>query len=160
MSARTTTRRAAAPPSTDTPELADRMRRSLMRLARTLRYHDDDDLSPTLASALFSIDRAGACTLGELADLERMKKPTVTTVVDRLVERGLVRRRRDERDRRVCWVELTAAGKRTVRQRRERRSAWLARELELLSPADLRRLAAATPVLERLVGIEEAHPPA
>jgi DNA-binding MarR family transcriptional regulator len=43
---------------------------------------------------------------------ERMvtRDPDVTRLVDRLIKQGLVRRDRDENDRRVVLVEITAAG--------------------------------------------------
>jgi MarR family 2-MHQ and catechol resistance regulon transcriptional repressor len=40
----------------------------------------------------------------------------LTTVVDNLERRGLVRRERDSADRRVQVVHLTAAGKRAIEQ--------------------------------------------
>ena len=66
-------------------DVAGRLRRSMMRLTRMLRQHDDDDLSPTLASSLFTIDREGPLSLGERATRERMTRASVTAVVDKLL---------------------------------------------------------------------------
>lgn len=142
----------------DAAEVADRFRRSLMRLTRILRHHDRDDLSPTLSSALFSIDREGPCTLGDLSRLERMTKPSVTAVVEKLAGLGLIDRYQDEHDRRIFRVRVTSMGRRRVAKRRTQRTAWLADRMDLLSLEDLRRIEAATEILERIIRFEDAEP--
>jgi DNA-binding MarR family transcriptional regulator len=132
-------------------DVADRLRRSMMRLTRILRQEDTDDLSPTLASVLFTIDRHGSLTLGDLARLERLTKPSVTAIVDKLVARRLIERQPDDRDRRVVRVELTTAGRRRVNARRSQRTAWLAARLGELPGPEVATLRDAAAVLERLV---------
>jgi DNA-binding MarR family transcriptional regulator len=140
-----------APDDAIVVDVADRLRRSTMRLARILRQEDTDDLSPTLASVLFTIDRHGPVTLGELARRERLTKPSVTASIDKLLTRGLIDRSIDEHDRRIVRVTLTAAGRRRVSARRSLRTAWLAARLRELPAADVQRLRDATEVLERIV---------
>lgn len=48
-----------------------------------------------------------------------MSAPNLTTLVDRLVERGLVERVRSEQDRRAQLVRLTEAGRQLAQQARE-----------------------------------------
>jgi DNA-binding MarR family transcriptional regulator len=55
----------------------------------------------------------GAKTVRQLADRLKLSPSAVTPLVDRLETSGLVRRRRDEADRRVVHVELTDRGART-----------------------------------------------
>jgi DNA-binding MarR family transcriptional regulator len=135
-------------------EVAQRFRGSLMRLTRTLRQHDGDDLSPTLTSALFTIAREGPLTSGEIARRERMKKPSVTAVVDRLVTLGLAERRPDASDGRVVWVAITESGRRRVDARRARRTAWLASRLERLDPTDLTVIVRAAEIIDDLIESE------
>lgn len=150
-------RKSAPTPTPD--DVAGRLRRSMMRLTRMLRQHDNDDLSPTLASSLFMIEREGPLSLGDLAAKERMTRASVTAVVDKLLRKGLVERHHDEADRRVVRVQVSAAGRRRVNARRSRRTAWLTSRLEELSAEDIARLAAATEVLERIIDLgEEADP--
>lgn len=148
-----TTASTALAPTPD--DVAGRLRRSMMRLTRMLRQHDDDDLSPTLASSLFMIDREGPLSLGDLATRERMTRASVTAVVDKLLRQGLIERRHDQADRRVVRVQVSAAGRRRVNARRSKRTAWLTERLEELSSADVARLAAATEVLERIIDLGE-----
>src|SRR5690348_15951185 len=49
-------------------------------------------------------------TLGELADLMQVSAPTVSRMIDTLVERGYVERTPDLADRRKICLGLTAAG--------------------------------------------------
>jgi DNA-binding MarR family transcriptional regulator len=138
------------------PDLvAQQLRRSLGRLVRTLRRHDDDELSPTTASILFTVGREGPLTAGDIARKERLAKPSVTAAVERLVEAGLVERRSDDADRRMVWVAITAAGRRRIDARRARRTAWLASRLQHLDPADLAVLARAADIIDGITAPAE-----
>jgi DNA-binding MarR family transcriptional regulator len=134
----------------DAEDVARRLRRSMMRLTRTLRQYDTDDLTPTLASSLFTIAREGPLTLGELARSERMTNPSITAVVEKLTRQDLIERRPDPDDRRVVRVAVTTTGRRRVDARRTQRTAWLTVRLQQLDPADLKRLSRAADLLERM----------
>ncbi|MEF2553195.1 MarR family transcriptional regulator [Aurantimonas sp. A2-1-M11] len=54
--------------------------------------------------------RQGELTPSAIATQIGLTQATVTTLIDRLVERGLVQRRRGESDRRHIWIDLTAEG--------------------------------------------------
>lgn len=144
--------------ATDPQEVAQRFRRSLMRLSRILRQNDSDDLSPTLASTLFTIARQGPLTSGEIARRERMKKPSVTAAVDRLAERGLIERRADTSDGRIVWVAITDEGRRKVDARRASRTAWLASRFVHLPPSDLAALSRAAEIVEELIAQGDESP--
>jgi DNA-binding MarR family transcriptional regulator len=141
----------SAPKSLDVTDVAQRFRSSLMRLARILRQDDSDDLSPTLASILFTVAREGPLTLGDIARRERIKKPSVTAAVDKLEQMGFVGRRRDASDGRVAWVALTDAGRRRVHARRANRTAWLASRFVDLDAKDLATLARASEIVDGLM---------
>ena len=133
------------------PELAARLRLVLNRLARRLRNQTTGDLSPSLTSALVTIELREPITLGGLAECERVKPPSITRMVATLEGRGLVRRAADPDDRRVARVSLTAEGRRTVQRTRTRKTAYLTRRLRKLGESDLSLLREAVPVLERLL---------
>ena len=135
---------------TDVAAVAGRVHHSVTRLARLLRRQDGADLTPTQRATLVTIERHGPIALGDLAAHEQVAPPTVTSVVGKLEARGLVRRRRDDDDRRVWRVELTAQGRRQIEASRTRKTAWLADQLRRLPRDDLERLAAALDVLEEL----------
>lgn len=121
-----------------------------VRLARLLRQQDEGDLTPTMRATLGSIEREGPVTLGELAAIERVAPPTVTKVVGKLEDAGLVVREHDDVDRRVCRVSLSDDGQGWLAADRKRRRDWLTEQLRELDDDDVRSLAAAVEVIEGL----------
>lgn len=133
-------------------ESASRLRLALMRLARRVRQEAlGGEVTQSMLSALAVVDRRGPLTLGELAAAERVQPPSMTKIVARLEEAGLVVREVDSRDRRVARVRVTDAGHRFAERTRSRGSAYLARRLRTLSDDDRAVIEAALPVLERLL---------
>src|SRR5437016_14245544 len=110
-------------------ELAARLRLAVTRLARRLRQQSGEALMPSQNSALASIERHGALTPSELANIERIQRPTATRVLSALTEAGLVARETDELDRRVARVRITPAGAALLKRVRSRKNAYLARRL-------------------------------
>ena len=53
-------------------------------------------------------------TMTALSQMLSVALPTMTAMIDRLIQLGLVKRERDERDRRVVMVRLTAEGKKVI----------------------------------------------
>jgi DNA-binding MarR family transcriptional regulator len=135
----------------DDPELAARLRLALNRLARRLRAQTPQDLSPSLTSALVTIELQGPISLGQLARRERVTPPCVTRMAASLERLGLVRREADPVDRRIVRVALTAEGRRTVQRTRTRKTAYLTKKLRKLTESELAVMREALPVLERLL---------
>jgi DNA-binding MarR family transcriptional regulator len=133
------------------PELAARLRLVINRLARRLRGAAGEGLSPSLVSALVSIELCQPITLGKLAERELVKPPSVTRMVAYLEERGLVRRQADADDRRIARLSLTAEGRRMLRRTRSRKTAYLVKRLGKLDAAQLAVVQEALPILERLL---------
>jgi DNA-binding MarR family transcriptional regulator len=142
-------------PTTDqripSSELASQLRFAVMRLSRRLRQHAPEDITPSQLSALSVIVRGERLTLSELAAAERVQPPTVTRVVDMLEQKGLAMRVPSEQDRRVAFVEPTAAGRALVDTIRRRRDAYLARRLRTFSAEERELLERAAELLERLI---------
>jgi DNA-binding MarR family transcriptional regulator len=138
--------------------MAAHLRISATRLARILRRQGDTGLSPSQLSALTSIEHHGPMTLGALADHERVAPPSVTKVVAKLEEQGLVERRADTGDRRVARVSLTPAGVHLLADVRERKDVWLAARLAELSDDERARLAASLQVLDALTAQRRERP--
>jgi DNA-binding MarR family transcriptional regulator len=134
-------------------ELAGRLRLATARLHRRLRQEADTGLSPSQQSALATIAAQGPLTLGDLATAEQVTPPTITKVVTRLEEEGLIDRTVDLADRRITRVSTTAEGLRRLDHSRARRSAFLAARLDELGPDAVRRLGHAIDALEELAGM-------
>src|ERR687886_780902 len=91
-------------------DLVVSLRLAVGRLARRLRQQTEGGLTASQFSALSSISHYGPITLGQLAAVERLRPPSVTRMVSNLEDAGLVLRRADADDRRVCRVETTPLG--------------------------------------------------
>ena len=136
-------------------DLAPRLRFALARVARRLRQEGAAHLSPSQVAALATIERHGPLTPSDLAARERVQRPTVTGVLARLEEAGLVTRTPDPADRRSALVALTPAGAELLAEARTRKDAFLAHRLERLDAADRATLERAAELLERLLEEEE-----
>jgi DNA-binding MarR family transcriptional regulator len=69
------------------------------------------DLTQAEAHILCHLHEAGDSTIADLHRAFAHKRSTLTSVLDRLVARGLVTRESSEKDRRSFVVGLTAAGR-------------------------------------------------
>jgi DNA-binding MarR family transcriptional regulator len=132
-------------------DLAVRLRLAIARTARRLRQEAGEELSPSQTAALATIDRHGPLTPSELAVRERIQRPTVTRIVARLEEGGLVQRTRDPQDGRSSLVALTPTGRELLARGRTRKDAYLARRLRELDADERATLQRAAAILERLL---------
>lgn len=135
-------------------EEADALRLAITRTARRLRQEAGGGLSPTVIASLASIERHGVLTPGELARIEGVQRPTVTRVINRLVEAGLVERRADPNDRRCALLSVSEAGHAYLEEHRSRKSAWLANLIEEMPEEDADTLARAAEILSKAL---ESH---
>src|SRR5918992_5084704 len=94
-----------------TSDLASRLRLDIARMARRLRQEAGAGLSPSQTAALATIERHGPLTPSELALRERVQRPTVTRVLARLEEAGLIVRAADPTDRRSALLSASPAGR-------------------------------------------------
>ena len=103
------------------------------------------ELTPTQYDVLRILRDAGADGLpgGGIGARLVSREPDVTRLLDRLDRRGLVRRRRDEEDRRVVRARLTPEGLRLVNSLDRLVADFFDRELGRLGETRLRALVAA-----------------
>ena len=128
-----------------------RLRLVIARTARRLRQQAGEELSPSQAAALATIDRHGPLTPSELATRERIQRPTATRVIARLEEAGLVDRTGDPDDRRSCLVGVAPEGRRLLARVRTRKDAYLSRRLRDLDAHERATLDRAAAILERVL---------
>ena len=132
-------------------DLPARLRLAITRSARRLRQEADAGLSPSLTAALATVERHGPLSPSRLAELESIQRPTVTRLVARLEEDGLITRAADPDDGRVSYVEITREGRALLKRLRSRKNAYLARRLRRLDDEELATIERATEILERLL---------
>jgi DNA-binding MarR family transcriptional regulator len=145
----------ARPPTSagsDVQQLAADLRVVIGRMARRLRQQAEKGVTASSLSALWSIERLGPVTLGDLAAAERVQPPTLTRIVARLEQAGLVSRKIDPSDRRVARIQLTSLGRRFVEGTRSRKTAHLAKALGSVAPEDRKVLGRAVRILEGMLG--------
>jgi len=97
--------------------------------------------------AIRIIGKVPGCAPSELAELLHVHPSTLTGVLQRLVERGLIERKRDLEDARRSTLTLTAKGKRIDEVRTGTVEAAVRKVLSKVAPRDL---AAAERVLQAL----------
>jgi DNA-binding MarR family transcriptional regulator len=146
-----TTSEAPNRPSEIREELAPRLRWVITRMARRLRQEAGTDLGPSQVAALATIERHGPLSPSELAELERIKRPTATRILRHLEEAALVERIRDPEDGRGSILSVTAAGRTHLKRLRARKTAYLATRLDGLSPEDRRTIERAAELLEGML---------
>lgn len=136
----------------ETPEqLTVRLRDAITRLNRRLRQERPvGDLTMTQLSALTSLQLGGALTPRELSDAERVQPPTMTKIVAKLEERGLVGRTPHPTDGRQVLLAPTAEGQEVVDSYQKARDEWLSSKLADLAPDERDTVARAASILERL----------
>lgn len=127
-----------------------RLRLAVLRLARRLRHERPPGITPSQQSALATIEHHGPLALGELADLEQVRPPSISRIVGALEDEGWVERTAVEGDRRVALVSTTPKARRELQRARARRNEWIHDRLSALDPEDQTRLLAALDVLEQL----------
>jgi DNA-binding MarR family transcriptional regulator len=137
--------------TTPRPDLASHLRLTIARTARRLRQEAGTDLSPSMTAALATIERHGPMTPSELASRERIQRPTVTRVLARLEEMGLIARTPDPQDRRSSLIAITPQASEMLAEHRTRKAAFLAERLDRLTPDDRAALERAADILERML---------
>jgi DNA-binding MarR family transcriptional regulator len=144
-----------APPrpafSADTLTVADQLHSAAIHLLRRLRIRDlASGVGPAQLSALSVLVFGGPRSLGELADAEQVRPPTMSRIVAGLERSGLVRRHATEDARRVR-LEATPQGMKIMQQGRQRRVESLAQGLALLPEEEIRQLADLARLLQQLL---------
>lgn len=112
------------------------------------------DLTPSQRSVLATLDRQGPLRMGELASIERVSRPSITGIIGRLEGRGLVTREASPEDARSTVVQLTAPAREILTTTHQRRSAFLANRLTLLSDDEVGTLTKAALLLDRIAAGE------
>lgn len=119
---------------------------ALRRMTRHLRLADRQaeqrlGISGAQLFTLQQLARSPALSVNDLADLTYTHQSSVSVVVRRLVEQGLVARRQSDDDARRVELRITAAGQALLRRSGVAPQARLISALERMPAAALSRLA-------------------
>ena len=132
-----------------TLESADRLRRAVGDMVRTIQQREDlpDGLIQTLGFLL----REGPQSIAQLARLRRIRHQSMSAAVAELEGKGLVVRSPDPADGRSLIIVLTDAGAALVQQSRDDRSSAILRAAEsALTPDELATLARTAELFDKV----------
>ncbi|GAB4572388.1 MAG: MarR family transcriptional regulator [Anaerolineae bacterium] len=133
-------------PSISAQALAAELQQVMLQASSLARRHlmdvlTDFNLTVPQYYALVVVRRsAEGCSMSDLAEATHQVPATMTGIVERLAERGLVARRRDAADRRSRRVFLTDAGERLLAEIDHIRHTHMAAVLEQFPPDDRQAL--------------------
>jgi DNA-binding MarR family transcriptional regulator len=133
-------------------DVAAALQMSIGLFIRQLRQmRTQGDLSLPEASVLKRLDRSGPSSVTELAKAEQISVQSMGTTLGALEARGLVTRRPHPSDGRRSVLSITPSGTQVLGDKHNARAAQLAQALSIeFSPAELRQLMVAAPLIERL----------
>ncbi len=136
----------------DSDRLAEQLHSTAIRLLRTVRRADQSggSTAPRL-SALSVVVYSGSITLGELAEAEQVRPPTMTRIVNALEEQKLIVKTKDAKDGRIIRITATTKGKKVLLQGRARRVRLLSEQIQRLAVEEQAKLGAALHTLEYMV---------
>jgi DNA-binding MarR family transcriptional regulator len=147
-------REVARPEKIDSPEftVADRLHSAAIHILRRVRKQDvATGEGPARLSALSVLVFAGPKTLKELAAAEQVRPPTMSRIVSGLARSRLVHITSDPKDARRMHIRATPKGEALLHEGRRRRVAYLAGQLQNLTPGELASLGRALDLLQRVL---------
>ena len=140
-----------SPSSLLATEIADQLHSAAIHLLRRLRVRDrESGIGPAQLSALSVLVFGGSRSLGELADAEQVRPPTMSRIVAGLQRSRLVRRHATEDGRRVR-LEATPKGVSLMWEGRKRRVQSLAKALAALPENGREQLRSALQLLQQVI---------
>jgi DNA-binding MarR family transcriptional regulator len=114
-------------------------------------------ISPTQLNVLQLLDEIGELSLSELSRKIAAQNSTVTGIVDRMVQAGLVEREQSDTDRRVWRIRMTEKGAAIARRAPVAPWAVLHRALDKLDAREKQTLVQILSKLAAFVAAEEKH---
>jgi DNA-binding MarR family transcriptional regulator len=135
-----------------TSTLPERLGAATSRLQALLRRQfAQAEITFTQARTLSTLATQGPHRVTDLALLEQVAQPTMSNLVARLEDRGLVKRKPDPSDPKATLISITREGTRQWQSMIALRTNVVASWLALLTRSDKKALEAALPALEHLV---------
>jgi DNA-binding MarR family transcriptional regulator len=131
-------------------EIAEALPQRAATLSRLFLMRTGIQISRTEVGVLSELS-TNSRRICELAGLEGVTQPAITRLVDRLEDRGWVKRDTDPADGRAVLVTLMPAGQEVLSRLRGEYRALLHEEMATLPDRDVRTLARAIEILDGLI---------
>lgn len=134
-------------------DLADTLALAHQKMAlydAEIHRQSGSELTAPQARVVFCLGDTDGLTCSEITERTLITKGTLTGVIDRLEEKGLVQRWGDSEDGRRIIVDLTRVGERVYRREYPKYAEAMAAKLEGLSARDRQQ---AAKLLEKIAGL-------
>lgn len=141
-------RSTAASPRSE--EIAEALPIRAAAISRLFMAHTTVPISRTEIGVLYVVSERPR-RITELAAREGVTQPAITLLVNRLAERGWLKRTPDPLDGRAVLVELTPAGSALLDQVRAEFRALVREEMAMLDDDDIGALARAVEILDGMI---------
>jgi DNA-binding MarR family transcriptional regulator len=123
-----------------------------IHLLRNVRVQDSSlGIGPAQLSALSVIVFGGPRSLRELAEVEQVRPPTMSRIVDALVKQELAKREINGSDRRSIAISPTQKGIQIMKEGRDRREKRLIELLKSLKTNEIEEIGRAAESLARVL---------
>jgi DNA-binding MarR family transcriptional regulator len=141
----------------NTTELSSSLRSVISALHKGLRkqIYSVDKYSMTEIETIGHLYRCTSLLPSELASLTRIKTQSMSQILNKMEEQGIIVRTPSEDDKRKVYISLSPSGKKMVEQTRYDRDEWLKSLIEKsLTDKETEQLKKALPVLNKLIEIK------
>ncbi len=138
----------------NTSELTSSLRIAISGLHKGLRkkLSAAQTYSMTEMETIGLLARSTSLLPTELAAITRVKTQTMSQILKKLEEQGVIKRSPSKKDKRKVFISLTAIGMKMVEKSRYERDEWLSEKIEKnLNAKEKELLIKALPVLNKLM---------
>jgi len=138
----------------DSTTLSSSLRSVISSLHKGLRKQSFsvNAYSMTELETIAHLFRNGSLLPTELASLTKVKTQSMSQILKKLEEQGIIKRNPSKEDKRKVYISLTAAGKKMVEKTQYERDEWLKALIEKsLNTKEKELLTKALPVLTKLI---------
>lgn len=125
-----------------TSQVIETIEKQLRYFASVIREHGrevlkDEELTPPQFVALQWLSDKEGMTIGELSSKMYLAFSTTTDLIDRMESKHLVKRTRDEQDKRMVRIHLLKKGETIIQQVIAKRQEYMQERLDDLSASEL-----------------------
>lgn len=113
------------------------------KLMVAYKFHKDSDLSPSHLRIVFLLNNLGSMPVSVLAKRLFIAKPNMTPLIQKLIDKELVKRVSNEEDRRIINIALTEKGYEYINEQKQLLTYDLRMKLSSLKNEDLEKLSIA-----------------
>jgi len=138
----------------DSLELSSSLRTAVSTMHKMLRKQSAtiSEYSMTERETIGLLMRNSSLLPTELAHLTKVKTQSMSQILNRLVEQGVIKRTPSKDDKRKVYISITSAGKKIVEKARYEWDEWLKSKIETsLNEKEKELIIKVLPVLNKLI---------